>query len=165
MQPHNLPRLVPGKHILPSDGIIPAHEDILVYAAALRVERRGAPLALAHVAQLEVAPDRLRLAKVAPQQLVPQRLLRRLPLLEPRLERVRRVDDGDGRGRVARVRNGAAVSRDGDWADTVAEHVVESRRRGGRRRGRHVAVHVGAGWFGHKAERLDVGLVGDFRTV
>lgn len=118
MESRQGPRLVACKHILPSDGVFPALQDILVNTGKSCAEGHGPPLAVADNLELHAAADGLGDAKGALERLHADGLLGGLPALEAGLERV------GGGGLV-----GGSV--EGGDADAVAEGVVDARGGGG----------------------------------
>lgn len=114
MHTHHTPLLFAGKYILPLHRRLPAAQDILAHArAAPAAQYHGPPLALTRDLELHAAADRLRDAERPAQRLHAHGLLRELPLLEARLEGVRR-----GRG------GGVLGRREGVRAQAGAEGVV-----------------------------------------
>ena len=122
-----------------------------MHAPAATIQCCGPPLALPDIAQLEIAPDRLRLAKLPAQHLLLESLLRGFPFRQARLERVRRVNLRAGFG----ARHVAVGEQSG--ADAVAQDIVETRCRGRRRAGGHVGKRVGTGRLRDQPKRLGGG--------
>lgn len=130
-------RLITGVDVLPGNSILAAAQDVLVDARQAVAESQRAPLAVAHHLELHAAADGLSHAKRAAQRLHPYSLLRGLPVLQARFERV--------------CRHGLVrASFEGGLADTVAQRVVDA----GRRRG-------GCGLVARVGEGVCVGRLGD----
>lgn len=114
--------------------------------AARAAQGRGPPLAGRRQLELHAAPDRLGHAERAAEPLHLQRVLRRPPLGQPRLERVCRLQlwllD------VRRRSGGGSWSRQ---SEVRTQGVVDARGRG-RAKGRRRRLGVGGG--GRYAERL-----------
>lgn len=115
-------RFVAGEDVLPGDGVVASAKNVLVDTGEAGAEDQGPPGAVTDSLELHAAAEGLGHAKGAAERLHAHRLLRGLPVLEARLERVRRRD-------AARLRV------PGGRPDAVPQRVVEAGRRGGRGRG------------------------------
>jgi hypothetical protein len=138
MESSRRPSLLSREHILPRHRIVLSPQDILMHARRPSPERSRLPLSTPHDLELHPTTDGLSDTVRPAEGLHAERFLRRLPVLETRLEGVRR---------------GGLVRGVGGGTDAVTESVVDAWGGGSGGSG-VVGEGVDRGVGGNDAERL-----------